>query len=364
MITRLLRGRLVLLGVLALALALALVLAHGPARAQSTAFSYQGSLEVAGAPASGLHDLRFRLFDTPSGGAQIGSTLCVDNVSVVEGVFTTLLDFGQQYATTAERHLEIEVRSDTGLGCANATGFTVLAPRQPLTPTPMASHANSAFALDAADGSPASAVFVDAIGNVGIGTTAPLFKLDVRGGPILVENLGDQADLLWLASERSWVFRQEGTGAATALKLQNIGGGGNKNFVVQTDGLMGVGTTTPAAKLDVRGDVKLGSVGQFFAPGGAENLRLVRGTVSSSGSIIAGVGFTAQRVLPGWYTMNYSSAFSGVPSVTATARSGAGSIPYFTNTHLVSATTFVVHVRTAAGAGVDSDFDFCVMGPR
>jgi hypothetical protein len=228
----------------------------------------------------------------------------------------------------------------------------------------MASHANSAYALDAADGFPTNAVFVDAAGNVGVGTTAPTNKLDVRAGSILVENVGDQADLLWLASERSWVFRQEGTGSATALKLENVGGGGNKNFVVQTTGFMGVGTTTPAAKLDVRGDIKLGSSGQYQAAAGNETLRLVRGTVRDNGGIIAGTGFTVQRVLPGWYTMTFSTPFSGIPSATATARTGTGSVPLFTNTFLVTANSFVVHVKTAAGAIIDSEFDFCVMGPR
>ncbi|MBK8233859.1 MAG: hypothetical protein IT349_21015 [Candidatus Eisenbacteria bacterium] len=93
-------------------------------------------------------------------------------------------------------------------------------------------------------------------GKVGIGTTAPTTRLDVRGGSMLVENLGHQAELLWLASERSWLFRQEGTGAATTLALQSVGGGGNKNFVIQTDGLVGIGTLTPQAKLDVNGTTR------------------------------------------------------------------------------------------------------------
>ena len=45
------------------------LLASPPARAQSTAFTYQGSLEDSGQPASGLHDFRFRLFDAATGGA-------------------------------------------------------------------------------------------------------------------------------------------------------------------------------------------------------------------------------------------------------------------------------------------------------
>src|SRR5262249_44190174 len=53
-----------------------------------TAFTYQGRLEDSGSPASGLHDLRFRLFDATSGGAQVGATICADNVNVVGGLFT------------------------------------------------------------------------------------------------------------------------------------------------------------------------------------------------------------------------------------------------------------------------------------
>lgn len=78
--------------------------------------------------------------------------------------------------------MEIEARGDTGLDCADLTGFVAMAPRQQVTAAPMASHANSAFALDAADGSPMSAVFVDDVGNVGIGTTTPANHLHVNGG--------------------------------------------------------------------------------------------------------------------------------------------------------------------------------------
>jgi hypothetical protein len=157
------------------------LLASTPADAQNTTFTYQGLLEDGGAPASGLHDFQFRLFSVPAGGTPIGSALCVDNVSVVEGVFTVQLDFGQQYATTAQRHLEIDARRDTGLNCANTAGFVLMTPRQQITAAPMASHANAAFSLDASDGSPVGVVAVDDAGNVGIGTTAPTAKLHVKG---------------------------------------------------------------------------------------------------------------------------------------------------------------------------------------
>jgi hypothetical protein len=111
----------------------------------TTAFSYQGELQTAGAPASGVHDLRFRLYDAATGDGLVGTELCSDNVTVTDGRFTVALDFGAVF-TGQQRFLEIEVRADTGLDCSNPTGFTILNPRQPLTAAP-----NAAFALNAAD---------------------------------------------------------------------------------------------------------------------------------------------------------------------------------------------------------------------
>src|SRR6185503_8234333 len=335
-------------------------LAHTPADAQSTAFTYQGSLDDAGAPANGLHDFRVLLFNAASGGVVVGSPQCVDNVDVIDGVFTLQLDFGQAYATGAERYLQIEVRQDTGLTCGDATGLVVMAPRQLLTATPMATHANSAFSLDAADGSPESAVFVDNDGNVGIGTTTPTAKLEVQGGATVVGNLGDQADLLWLASERSWVFRQQGTGAGTALKLESVGGGGNKNFIVQTDGLVGIGTTSPTAKLDVRGDVKLGPAGQYFAASADENLRTSRGTVNGNGTIGFGTGWTVARTAAGSYTVFFNTPFSNRPSVVASSslsiRTAAIGTPVQGNV--------IIRLYNAAGVLTDDTFYFIATGPR
>ncbi len=151
------------------------------AHAQSTAFSYQGELKQGSGLASGLYDIRFRLFGAASGGTQVGTTQCLDNVSVTDGRFVATIDFGQQFAAPGARFLEIEVRRDTGLNCLNTTGYTLLGPRQLLTASPLATHAKSAFALDAADGSPTNAVFVDNAGNVGIGTTAPGSLLHLFG---------------------------------------------------------------------------------------------------------------------------------------------------------------------------------------
>lgn len=335
-----------------------------PTFAQSTDFTYQGKLRNAGLPASGLHDFRFTLYDVSSGGVQISPTQCVDNILVTDGVFTATINLGQHFATTAPRFLQVDVRADTGLDCSNLTGFTTLEPRQAITPTPLANHAKAAFTLDAADGSPTAAVVVDNDGKVGIGTTAPDAgglgtKLDVVGGSVRIENSGDQADLLWFAHDRSWVFRQEGAGTGTSLKLQSIGGGGNKNFIVQTDGAMGVGTTAPLAKLDVRGDIRLGSASELLAPGAVENLRVVRGTVGVLGTVFAGSGWTISHTVTGFYTVTFTTPFSATPTIVASPATAGFSVTQNVSTSSVTFTT-----RNASGTATDSAIYFIAVGPR
>lgn len=116
---------------------------HAFAQPLDSSFTYQGRLNVSGAPVSGTYDVRFRLYNAAAGGAQVGATLCSDNVAIADGAFTVRLDFGAQFAGQ-QRFLEIDVRQDTGLACANATGFTTLVPRQALTASP-----NAAYALTA-----------------------------------------------------------------------------------------------------------------------------------------------------------------------------------------------------------------------
>ncbi|MGQ0572082.1 MAG: hypothetical protein ACT4P5_21460 [Armatimonadota bacterium] len=90
---------------------------------------------------------------------------------------------------------------------------------------------------------------------VGIGTTSPGAKLHVSGGAVHIANAGEGAVLLFLGIERHWQLRQFGTGARSALELASVGGGGNKNFIINTTGGVGIGTTTPHERLEVNGNI-------------------------------------------------------------------------------------------------------------
>lgn len=352
----------------------AVALSAAAARAQGTAFTYQGSLNEGSALANGPYDFRFRLFDLASGGLQLGPTLCADDVQVVNGVFTTQLDFGQQFATSAQRHLEIEVRRDSGATCADVGGFVLLAPRQALTATPMASHANSAFALDAADGVPANAVYVDDAGKVGIGTTTPATHLHVQGtGPVMVlqdlASASNQAGYIgfWnnVPAETGWIGF--GSPGSPHFSIVNARSGGNivlEAVTITSGGFVGVGTSTPAVKLDVRGDIRLGPTGQYHAPSGEERLRILRGRVNSTGTLSLGSGFTSSRTSTGVYVISFASSFSGTPVVTVSAGVGATGGPYVAHTNGVTTVSAGIRITNGSGTSVDDSFDFIAIGPR
>jgi hypothetical protein len=94
-----------------------------------TAFTYQGRLNDGGIPASSDYDFQFALYDDLAGGNQLGNTID-QTITVDDGYFTTLLDFGQTFQGEA-RYLEVRVRT-AGTG----DPFTTLTPRQALTPVP------------------------------------------------------------------------------------------------------------------------------------------------------------------------------------------------------------------------------------
>jgi hypothetical protein len=109
------------------------------AAAQGTAFTYEGQLNNGIGQANGLYDLTFSLYNAANGGAQTGGAFTDTAVGVTNGLFTATMDFGAVFTGTPY-WLQIGVRTN-GNGA-----FTVLTPRQQLTPTPYAIFAETANA--------------------------------------------------------------------------------------------------------------------------------------------------------------------------------------------------------------------------
>ena len=132
-------------------------------------------------------------------------------------------------------------------------------------------------------------------------------------------------------------------------------------LTVTPAGTVGIGTTTPGATLDVRGNVKLGTNGQYFATGGAENLRIVRGIVNTSGGIYNGTGFTITHTSTGNYTITFSPAFADAPSLTITAYTAGSPV----TANCTGGTPSGYSVTTWVGTTqADSWWNFVAIGAR
>jgi hypothetical protein len=232
-----------------------------------TGFTYQGQLQTAGSPANGVHDLKFRLFDAGDGGEQVGSELCANDITVVDGRFSVILDFGGQFAG-AQRHLEIDVRTDTGLDCTDQNGYDTLAPRQELTAVPNATFAQNAATADTA---------ITATNATSLNGQSPSFYQDAAN---LTGTLADaqlSSNVALLNGDQTFTgllnFTNAGnTFAGNGAGLTNLSGGNiNAGTLARSslsaDVLSGVGTVGP--DLSLAGSVATGGNPRSVAVSGS-----------------------------------------------------------------------------------------------
>ena len=120
------------------------------AKAQTTAFTYQGRFTDAAVaqPTNGTYQMQFKIYDQAQTGAgsQIENTVTLPAVQVVNGIFTVQLDFGARAFNGGDRFIEIGVQPTGG------SGYTTLSPRQQVTNAPFAINSLSAdFATTASN---------------------------------------------------------------------------------------------------------------------------------------------------------------------------------------------------------------------
>jgi hypothetical protein len=239
-----------------------------PGALLTNAFTYQGLLQLNGQPVATPCDFKFSLWDSLSGGAQIGATQTVTALTVTAGRFTATLNGAAQFGANpfdgSARWLGIEVRCPAGGG-----SYILLTPRQELTAAPYALHAADAWSLtgnagtdatvnaigttDAQDfnikTSDATRMTVDSTGRVGIGVTPSASVFQVNGTAWFQ---GDTTPLP--ASAGSGVAIGYG-GAAGYLFAFDYNTFTPKNLLLNNPGgNVGIGTTSPTAgKLHVDG---------------------------------------------------------------------------------------------------------------
>ena len=79
---------------------------------------------------------------------------------------------------------------------------------------------------------------------------------------------------------------------------------------------VGIGTASPNAKLDVRGDIRFGDNGNLHIVGSTQgNLVIVAGLIEKDGTS-GTTRITPSRVEEGEYTIMFTEPFNNVPAVT------------------------------------------------
>jgi hypothetical protein len=324
-----------------------------------TAFTYQGQLIQNGIPLTGPVDFRFTLWDAEDGGSWNGPGIFRPEVIVDHGLFSVELDFGNWGLLGDKSWLEIEMRTPAWDGVGTEPDFVVMRPRQRVTAAPFATYGNQApwsgllgvpsdiadgdndtqlseaqvegyiangpidlaagttmagvplavessgdgYSLDAADGDPVDAIYVDNEGRVGIGTTVPMNTLSVDGTvkilshpasySLMVEGLTRFYDSVSIGtgslpgllsaklrvdgggiglSHGQGVFSENasgdflGAGFGTNSDNLDLLAGGISRVRIMTDGRVGIGTLAPSEGhlLDVNGRIHSRSGGFAF----------------------------------------------------------------------------------------------------
>jgi len=250
--------------------------------------NYQGRLTdlETGEPITGEHDMTFRIFDVESG----GTALWFEDRNVTadtSGVVSVILGSTNPIDITFEGSLWLEVE----------VGGEVLEPRRELVSVPyslkaatsesagnadsLGGLAASSFiqdghSLDAVDGDPLDAVYVDQHGRVGIGTASPGADLHVYGDAneqveLWIENPNGGNSAVQMVTFSDGVA-QAGISAynaaapqyANELVLYNDRSEGDIRFstssygfmLLDHDGRVGIKTNDPSKELDVNGDIR------------------------------------------------------------------------------------------------------------
>ena len=108
-------------------------------------------------------------------------------------------------------------------------------------------------------------------GNVGIGTTAPSNKLSINGGKLRITNTdgtGDNSIIFDTPAVKAWAIgSDDDDGEKLKIGASTIVGNSNV-MTLQSDGNVGIGTTSPKNKLDIEGGLAVGATysGTVTAP--------------------------------------------------------------------------------------------------
>ena len=192
-----------------------------------TEFTYQGELkDSAGNPHNGTFDFQFEAFDlsVANSGVSLGFFVA-DDVEVVDGIFTTQIDFDGGAFFGDKVWLEISVRDGASTG-----GYTQLLPRQQVTATPYASHAS--FALNVGTNSVSTNEIINAtIDTIDLANSS-ITSAKIADGTIAANDINS-----------SQIQRRISASCAAGEFMQSVNQDGTPVCVAETGGITTVTTT-------------------------------------------------------------------------------------------------------------------------
>lgn len=313
----------------------------------STGFTHQG--RILGGDANGTIDARFSLWSHPSTTSlfnRVAAPVTVTGIALNEGTFTTTVNLGTTVPSDTQTWLQIDVANPSG------TGFVALSPRQPMTPAPIAQNVASGGFTEGALIGPGRVI------------GAAYHDPSNRGIKSRVGYAIDQAGLIEFAGMQTIVTpgtNSCGNASQLAFFTWECNTSGSREIMrIDGRGNVGIGTTTPTARLDVRGSIAMGATGELRAASSPEDLRIVRGSINRFGGISAGTGFTVSRFSQGAFQVTFTTPFSGRPTVTVTTSNS----PYYGTVNNINTSGFISRTLNNITVAEDSDFEFIAVGPR
>jgi hypothetical protein len=286
--------------------------------------TYQGRLTDGNVTADGMYDFQFLLFTQATGGSQIGPTNTINDWDVELGLFTVDLDFGAGAFDGAARWIEIRVRSGVSVGA-----YTTLDPRQPVTAAPMALYALG----DGKWTKSGSAITNANSGFVGVNRTTAVTGSEFFGvqapvasgfGGMYIRTNGETAVPFY-----GYKCGNSGISAWTELDGStgnfSIHTGNTDALVIEDDGDVGIGDTTPTARLEVAATDSHGIIGRTTAAfsygvSGTGTSAGVRGTSSASN----GAGVEGVNNATGGAGVEGSTSAAGSSGVAGYGNNGTG----------------------------------------